>query len=82
LAVSVPVEQKTNVQGLSDSLMNLSGAFGGAVAGTFVSLYLFTGLNLVALVPVAVIVVLSFLVGSYRSKLTKSASIEDLPVHE
>jgi MFS family permease len=82
LAVSVPVEQKTNVQGLSDSLMNLSGAFGGAISGTFVALYLFTGLNLVALVPVAVIVVASFLVGNYRAKLAKTASIEDLPAHE
>jgi MFS family permease len=33
LATSVPVEQKTNVQGLSDSMMNLSGAFGGAIFG-------------------------------------------------
>jgi MFS family permease len=82
LAVSVPVGEKTNVQGLSDSLMNLSGAAGGAIAGTFVALYLFTGLNLVALVPVAVIVVLSFLVGNYRAKLAKIASIEDLPAHE
>jgi MFS family permease len=82
LAVSVPVGQKTNVQGLSDSMMNLSGAAGGAIAGTFVALFLFTGLNLVALVPVGVIVVLSFLVGNYRAKLAKIASIEDLPVHE
>lgn len=82
LAVSVPVGQKTNVQGLSDSLMNLSGAFGGAIAGTFVALYLFTGLNVIALVPVVVIVVSSILVGNYRAKLAKKASIEDLPVHE
>jgi MFS family permease len=58
LAVSVPVDQKTNVQGLSDSLMNLSGAFGGAISGTLVALFLFTGLNLIALLPVAVIVTL------------------------
>jgi MFS family permease len=82
LAVSVPTEQKTNVQGLSDSLMNLSGAFGGAISGTFVALYMFTGLNFAALVPVAVVVVASVLVGNYRAKLAKTANIEDLPVHE
>ena len=82
LAVSVPVEQKTNVQGLSDSLMNFSGAAGGAISGTLVALYMFTGLNLIALVPVSVIVLLSVLIWNYRAKLAKTASIEDLPVHE
>jgi MFS family permease len=82
LATSVPVEQKTNVQGLSDSLMNLSGAAGGAIAGTFVALYAFTGLNMVALVPVLTIVVASVLVRNYRAKQSKTASIEDLPVPE
>ena len=82
LAVSVPLDQKTNVQGLSDSLMNLSGAFGGAISGTLVTLFLFTGLNLLALVPVVVIVVSSVLVANYRAKLEKTASIEDLPIHE
>jgi MFS family permease len=82
LAVSVPVEQKTNIQGLSDSLMNLSGAAGGAVAGTIVALFMFTGLNMMALAPVIVIVALSVMVGNYRAKLAKTASIEDLPAHE
>lgn len=82
LAVSVPVEQKTNVQGLSDSLMNLSGAAGGAISGTLVALFMFTGLNIIAMVPVTAIVVLSVLIWSYRTKLAKTASIEDLPVHE
>jgi MFS family permease len=82
LAVSVPVEQKTNVQGLSDSLMNLSGAAGGAISGTLVTVFMFTGLNMIAMVPVAVIVVLSVLIWNYRTKLAKTASIEDLPVHE
>jgi hypothetical protein len=62
--------------------MNLSGAFGGAIAGTFVALFLFTGLNLIALVPVAVIVVSSLLVANYRAKLAETVSIENLPVHE
>jgi MFS family permease len=82
LATSVPVEQKTNVQGLSDSLMNLSGAFGGAIAGTIVSLHLFAGLNMAALVPVAVIVVFSVLVRNQRAKASKTSVLEDLPAHE
>jgi MFS family permease len=82
LTVSVPVDQKTNVQGLSDSLMNLSGAFGGAIAGSLVALFMFTGLNLITLVPVTAIIVMSIFIGSYRAKQAKSAGIEDLPVHE
>jgi MFS family permease len=82
LSISVPVEQKTNVQGLSDSMMNLSGAMGGALAGTVVALYMFTGLNMVALVPVVVIVVLSVFAASYRSKKAKADVMADLPAHE
>ncbi len=66
LSVSVPSEQKTNVQGLSDALMNFSGAFGGAISGTLVALFMFTGLNLITLVPVAAILVMSILVSNYR----------------
>jgi hypothetical protein len=36
--------------------MNLSGAFGGAIAGTILTLYTFGGLNAFALVPVVGIV--------------------------
>ena len=82
LSTSVPVEQKTNVQGLSDSMMNLSGAFGGGIAGTIVSLHLFTGLNLAALVPVLVLLVLSVLVRNHRAKVAKASVLEDLPAHE
>jgi MFS family permease len=82
LSVSVPIDQKTNVQGLSDSLMNLSGAMGGAVAGTVVALYLFTGLNMVALVPVVVIVVLSIFASRYRAKAATADVMADLPAHE
>lgn len=59
LSSSLPAEEKTNVQGLSDSLMNLSGAFGGAISGTIMSLLMFVGLNLAALIPVAIILGLS-----------------------
>ncbi|MEY4492466.1 MAG: hypothetical protein RL085_877 [Actinomycetota bacterium] len=59
LASSLPIELKTNVQGLSDSLMNLSGAFGGAIAGSIMAALMFVGLNLAALVPVSVILILT-----------------------
>jgi hypothetical protein len=37
--------------------MNLSGAFGGAIAGSILALYTFGGLNAAALIPVVLIVV-------------------------
>lgn len=62
LSASVPANEKTNVQGVSDSTMNLSGAIGGGIAGSILSLVAFNGLNFVALVPVTVISVLSVLI--------------------
>jgi MFS family permease len=62
LSSSVPANEKTNVQGVSDSTMNLSGAIGGGVAGSILSVVAFNGLNFVALVPVTVIIVLSVLI--------------------
>ncbi len=62
LSSSVPANEKTNVQGVSDSTMNLSGAIGGGIAGGILSLVAFNGLNFVALVPVTVIIVLSVLI--------------------
>ncbi len=53
----LPTDEKTKVQGFSDSLMNLSGALGGAVSGTILLLYTFGGLNAAALIPVVFIVV-------------------------
>ena len=50
-------DEKTKVQGFSDSLMNLSGAFGGAISGTILLLFTFGGLNAAALIPVVFIVV-------------------------
>jgi MFS family permease len=55
LATSVPIENKTNVQGLSDSMMSLSGAFGGAISGAMLALLAYPGLNLVALLPVVLV---------------------------
>ncbi|BDP99999.1 MFS transporter [Aquiluna sp. KACHI24] len=56
LSQSLSTDNKTKVQGFSDTLMNLSGAFGGAVSGTILSLYSFSGLNAAALMPVLLIV--------------------------
>jgi MFS family permease len=53
----LPTDEKTKVQGFSDSLMNLSGAFGGAISGTILLLYTFGGLNAAALIPVVFIVI-------------------------
>lgn len=59
LASSLPANEKTNVQGLSDSIMNLSGASGGAVAGMVLASLQFSGLNAIAIIPVSVVTVLA-----------------------
>ena len=56
LSQVLEVEQRTKVQGFSDSLMNFSGAFGGAISGTILAVYSFSGLNAAALLPVVLIV--------------------------
>jgi MFS family permease len=56
LSQSLSTDNKTKVQGFSDTLMNLSGAFGGAVSGTILAVYGFGGLNAAALAPVILIV--------------------------
>lgn len=57
LSESLDTGDRSKVQGFSDSLMNLSGAFGGAVAGTILTLYTFGGLNAAALFPVVFIAI-------------------------
>lgn len=59
LTATLPRQQKTNVQGLSDSSMQFSGAFGGGVAGSILATVTFAGLNYVALTPVAIVLALS-----------------------
>jgi len=71
LSATLPAEEKTNVQGLSDSLMNLSGAFGGAVAGLLLASFRFEGLNAIALVPVSVVTILIF-VTTRKNRLANS----------
>ena len=80
LVVSVPTDQKTNVQGLSDSIQNLAGATGGAVAGSIVALSLFTGLNMAALLPVALLIVLSALITRYRTRHPETQGSHQLPL--
>ena len=62
LTATLPIEAMTIVQGLSDSLMNLSGAFGGAIAGSILAASVFLGLNLEALIPVFIIVIFAGIV--------------------
>ena len=54
LAATLSTGEKANVQGLSDSLMNLSGALGGATSGAILSAVAFSGLNGAAFIPVSV----------------------------
>jgi predicted MFS family arabinose efflux permease len=70
LSATLPTEEKTNVQGLSDSVMNLSGAFGGAAAGLLLASFQFEGLNAIALIPVAVITVLVFAISKKKQLAT------------
>ncbi len=52
LAESVPTEARVRVQGISDLLMNLVGAAGGALSGVLLALIGFGGLNAVAAILV------------------------------
>ena len=55
LSETLATGQRSKVQGFSDSLMNLSGAFGGAISGIILTMFTFGGLNAAALVPVVFI---------------------------
>jgi len=59
LATSITGEEKAHVQGLSDSLMSLSGATGGALAGLLLAALAYPGLSIVALVPVCIVLLLT-----------------------
>ena len=61
LTKSLPIEAKTQVQGFSDSLMSYSGALGGAVAGSLLTLVGFTGLNFFTLVPVTIVITVALI---------------------
>jgi len=59
LTSSISGDEKTHVQGLSDSLMSLSGATGGAVAGLVLARVTYPGLSAVAMVPVSIILLMT-----------------------
>lgn len=59
LSQTLPAQEKTNVQGLSDTSMNLAGALGGAVSGSILATVAFGGLNAAAFIPVALILIFS-----------------------
>lgn len=67
LSSSLSTDEKATVQGVSDSLMSLSGALGGALAGSILTAFAFVGLNLAALIP-ASLIVLASLITSNRGK--------------
>jgi MFS family permease len=56
LTESVSVAERTSVQGFSDSMMNLCGAAGGALAGVVLAWAGYGVLNVLSLVPVAAVV--------------------------
>jgi MFS family permease len=60
LTKSLSSDEKINVQGLSDSLQSLSGAFGGAMSGVILAALLYSGLSVVAMIPVGLILVLAW----------------------
>ncbi|CAB4628300.1 MAG: MFS transporter [Actinobacteria bacterium] len=68
LAKTLPTDEKTNVQGLSDMSMNLAGAFGGAISGSILASIAFLGLNAAAFIPVAIIVIFSAVARLKRDK--------------
>ena len=57
LSSSLSIDEKATVQGVSDSLMSLAGALGGAIAGTILTAFAFVGLNLAALIPASLILI-------------------------
>jgi MFS family permease len=67
LGSAVAIDDKPEVQGFSDSMMNLTGALGGAIAGIILTLVGFSGLNMLALIPVAAILLMT----AYQLRLTK-----------
>jgi MFS family permease len=59
LTDAVTGADKPNVQGLSDALQSLSGALGGAVAGVVLAAVMYSGLSVIAMVPVAAVLLLA-----------------------
>ncbi|MEN9748585.1 MAG: hypothetical protein RLZZ603_1277 [Actinomycetota bacterium] len=60
LTNSLSTDEKPNVQGLSDTLQSLAGAIGGGLSGVILAAVMYRGLSFVALVPVALVLAMSF----------------------
>jgi len=71
LAETLPTAEKTNVQGLSDTSMNLAGAIGGAVSGSILASVAFLGLNAASFVPVALVVIFSAITRLRKNSLPR-----------
>ncbi|MHC5560882.1 MFS transporter [Kocuria sp. U4B] len=60
LIQSVDAPQRPSVQGMSDALMNVAGAIGGALAGPILAVIAFQGLSGALLVLIAIVLVIQF----------------------
>jgi len=60
LTSSLSTDEKPNVQGLSDTLQSLAGAIGGGLSGVILAAVMYRGLSIVALLPVAFVLAMSF----------------------
>lgn len=71
LAKTLPTDEKTNVQGLSDTSMNLAGALGGGFSGAIMANIAFVGLNAAAFIPVVAIVIFSAITRLKKNSLPR-----------
>jgi predicted MFS family arabinose efflux permease len=69
LVDSVPLGDRPGVQGVSDLLMNLTGAVGGALAGPVLSAFGYPGLGVACMLLVAGVVVWALLRASAPADL-------------
>jgi MFS family permease len=70
LVDAVPAPDRPGVQGVSDLLMNLAGAAGGALAGPVLAMIGFDGLGAATMVLVAAVMVWALVSGPARRRLT------------
>jgi MFS family permease len=70
LVDAVPAPDRPGVQGVSDLLMNLAGAAGGALAGPVLAMIGFDGLGAATMVLVAAVVAWALVSGPARRRLT------------
>ena len=57
LTLALSKDEKVVVQGVSDSVMSLSGAIGGALSGVILATFDYPGLNALALIPVSLVLI-------------------------